>query len=97
MALEGIWRGEMHGPYGWENSGVYVLENGRLIGGNNWRYSTGRYRISGKSYKAEITVHAYGPPRSIFGEKIEQFEIEVTGEVAGHLKSVRQRGRHPEA
>ncbi len=79
-SAEGIWTGELYGPYGWENSDVYVLENGRILGGNNPHYSAGTYRVSGQVYEASIVVHYYGPPRTIFGEDREQFEIEVTGE-----------------
>ena len=78
---EGIWTGEIHGPYGWENSGVYVLEGGRIMGGNNRHYSTGRYRVSGGTYEAAVDVHYYGPPRTIFGESRDQFEIEVKGKL----------------
>lgn len=81
MSVDGVWTGEIYSPYGWENSGVYVLEHGRILGGNNRHYSTGRYSISGSTYKAEISVHYYGPPRAIFGERQEQFEIVVTGEL----------------
>ncbi len=79
-SVEGIWTGELYGAYGWENSGVYVLENGRILGGNNRHYSVGTYRMSGTVYEASIVVHYYGPPRTIFGEDRERFEIEVTGE-----------------
>ena len=81
MSIEGIWSGELYGPYGWENSGVYVLEHGLMLGGNDQHYSAGRYSVSGNSFKAEISVHYYGPPRTIFGEQREQFEIELTGEL----------------
>ena len=79
MSIDGIWTGEMYGPYGWENSGAYVLEHGRILGGNNRHYSIGRYRVSDDIYTAEILVHYYGPPRTIFGEALEEFEIKVTG------------------
>ena len=79
MSVEGVWTGEIYGPYGWENSGVYVLEAGRILGGNNRHYSTGRYSLSGDVYRAEVKVHYYGPPRAIFGEKREEFSIEVVG------------------
>ncbi len=82
MSIDGIWTGEMYGPYGWENSGVYVLENGRIMGGNNRHYSTGTFRVSGDTYQAKVSVRYYGPPRSIFGDSEEQFEIEVTGTVS---------------
>lgn len=97
MSIEGIWTGEIHGPYGWENSGVYLLENGRIIGGNNRHYSTGRYSVTGTSYKADIVVHYYGPPRSIFGEKKERFEIEVKGEVGdGVIEARVERADRPQ-
>ena len=35
MTIDGVWTGEFYGPYGWENNGVYVLEGGRIIGGND--------------------------------------------------------------
>ena len=83
MALDGIWTGEILGPYGWENSGVYVLEDGRIIGGSSRHYSTGTYSLVDDAYTADIAVHYYGPPRTIFGEESEEFEIQVKGTVAG--------------
>ncbi|MCC2112074.1 MAG: hypothetical protein KDJ16_08585 [Hyphomicrobiales bacterium] len=80
MSIDGIWTGEILGPYGWENSGVYVLENGRLLGGNNRHYSTGKYSFTDNKYEARISVHYYGPPRAMFGEAKELFDINVTGE-----------------
>ena len=81
MSIEGVWTGEFYGPYGWENGGVYVLDRGAILGGSNRHYSTGTYSVSGNTYKAKIYVHYYSPPRAIFGERKDQFEIEVTGEV----------------
>lgn len=82
MSVEGIWTGELYGPYGWENSGVYVLENGLILGGSNRHYSSGRYKIADGKFKAEIDVHYYGPPRAIFGTKEENFTIELSGELS---------------
>ena len=81
MSIEGIWTGEFYGPYGWENSGVYALHGGAIVGGSNRHYSTGTYSVSGNAYKAKILVSYYTAPRAIFGEAKDQFEIEVTGEV----------------
>ena len=85
MSIEGVWTGEFYGPYGWEASGVYVLDRGMILGGSNRHYSSGTYNISGNAYKAKISVHYYVPPRAIFGEKKDQFEIEVAGEVGDDL------------
>ncbi|MEX0345494.1 MAG: hypothetical protein AB3N20_11265 [Rhizobiaceae bacterium] len=81
MSIKGIWTGEMLGPYGWENSGVYVLEKGRILGGSARHYSAGTYSVSKKSYKARVAVNYYGPPRTIFGESQEKFDIEVSGKI----------------
>ncbi|MEM9499456.1 MAG: hypothetical protein AAGA28_16135 [Pseudomonadota bacterium] len=79
--MNGVWTGEVLGPYGWESSGVYVLEDGRIIGGSSRHYSAGTYVLDGDSYKATVDVHYYGPPRAIFGEQSEQFSLRVTGKV----------------
>ena len=81
MSIEGVWTGEFYGPYGWENSGVYVLYGGAIVGGSNRHYSSGTYSVSGTAYKAKIHVNYYTAPRAIFGEEREEFEIEVTGNV----------------
>ncbi len=78
-SIEGIWTGEIYGPYGWESTGSYVLERGRVLGGNNRHHSAGHYSVLGESYRAEIVVRYHGQPRTIFGEKREQFEIAVIG------------------
>ena len=26
MSIEGVWTCEVHGPFGWENHGVFILE-----------------------------------------------------------------------
>ena len=82
MSIDGIWTGEILGPYGWENSGVYILEGGRVIGGSSRHYSTGTFKVEDGIYEAKVAVHYYGPPRAIFGERSEQFSIHVKGKVS---------------
>ena len=97
MSIEGIWTGEVHGPYGWEESGVYVLQNGQIMGGNNRHFSIGTYTLSGNSYNADISVHYYGPPRAIFGEKAKDFEISVKGEMSdGMIEAQVERRDRPQ-
>ncbi len=81
MVVEGIWTGEIYGPYGWENNGVYIIENGLMLGGNNRHYSAGRYSVSGTEFEAEIFSYYYGRPRMIFGEKRERIEILLSANV----------------
>ena len=79
MAIEGIWTGEVYGPFGWENRGVFILEDGRLLGGDNRQTTAGRYRFSGRDMTAELTIHYYGPPRTVFGEAVETFTSIIEG------------------
>lgn len=81
MSIEGIWTGEIYGPYGWENCGVYVIERGLMLGGNNRHYSAGRYSLTGKHLEARVFNFYHGRPRTIFGENREQFEFLLFGEV----------------
>ena len=81
MSVEGIWTGEVYGPYGWENRGIFVLEGGRIMGGDSRQYSVGRYDVSGNTMNAKMVVHYYGPPRTVFGEEQERFDIEIEGKI----------------
>ena len=77
--IEGVWTVEIYGPYGWENNGTYVLDQGRVLGGSERHYSAGHYQFIDNNYRAEIVVNYHGSPRTIFGANCEQFEIVVTG------------------
>jgi hypothetical protein len=79
MSIEGIWTSEVYGPFGWENRGVFLLENGRIVGGDNRQYSVGTYSESGDALRAELHVNYYGPPRTVFGESTEEFTTEIVG------------------
>ena len=71
MSIEGIWTDEIYGPFGWENQGLFLLENGRIVGGDNRHCSFGTYSLSGNDFRAELKVLYYGPPRTVFGEASE--------------------------
>ena len=79
MSIEGIWTGEVYGPFGWDTRGIFVLEKGRIIGGDNRQYSMGSYRVSGNDVEGTLRIHYYGPPRTQFGEAREEFAAKVKG------------------
>jgi hypothetical protein len=85
MSIEGVWTGEVYGPFGWDNRGVFVFENGRIIGGDNRQYSSGTYRVTGDQVHARIVVHYYGPPRAIFGETNERFTTVIDGKLSDQV------------
>ena len=96
MAIEGIWTGEVYGPFGWENRGVFILENGRILGGDNRQYTAGRYSLSGQTLTAELTIHYYGPPRTVFGEAVERFNSLIEGELDAEGGVVQGTIRRPD-
>ena len=79
MLIDGIWTGEVYGPFGWDNRGIFLLEKGRIVGGDNRQYSIGTYSLSANDVKAELQVHYYGPPRTVFGEAKEKFTTVIVG------------------
>jgi hypothetical protein len=97
MSIEGIWTGEVYGPFGWDSRGVFIFESGRIIGGDQRQYSSGTYSLTGNKVKARIMVHYYGPPRAVFGEAKEQFTIELEGEWDGEeINGVIRRPDRPQ-
>lgn len=79
MSIDGVWSSEVYGPFGWEARGVFVLERGRILGGDSRQYTVGRYELTEDNVHAELRVHYYGPPRTMFGEAVEQFDSRLEG------------------
>ena len=85
MSIDGFWTGEVYGAFGWENRGVFLLDHGRMVGSDNRQYSTGTYNVSGDRITAELRVHYYVPPLTVFGEKSEAFTVEFDGKLEGDV------------
>ena len=81
MSVEGIWTGEVYGPFGWETRGVFIFDEGRVVGGDNRQYLMGTYSLTDNNLKAALTIHYYGPPRTVFGEAREEFKTEISGKL----------------
>lgn len=79
MTIDGIWTADVFGPFGWESHGVFILENGRLLGGDHRQYSSGSYCLAENRVTARFTVHYYGSPRVMFGSARMQHTIELEG------------------
>ena len=97
MTIQGIWTGEAYGAYGWEARGIFVLENGRTIGGDNRMCCSGPYHLSGNDFGADWVIHYFGPPRTVFGEAKERIELKVTGKLEdGVIDAVLRRPDRPD-
>jgi hypothetical protein len=83
MSVEGIWKIEMLGPYGWESMSTAFLENGRYLAGSQDHYARGSYEVNGSQLQAHATNYSYGDVRAMFGERSPQVALNFSGEVDG--------------
>ena len=81
MAVEGIWTSELMGLFGWETTGILVLEKGRAIDGGNHHYSVGSYETSGNQIHISLSVEYHSTPRTIFGASDKNLQVEVEGTI----------------
>ncbi len=81
MAVDGIWRSELYGLFGWETTGVLILEKGRLIGGGHHHYSVGTYEDNGEDVNMTWEVEYYGTPRTVFGSSDKHFSVSFNGKL----------------
>lgn len=79
MTVEGVWTGEAYGAFGWENRGIFFLQDGKTRGGDNRMYCSGTYLLNGDSFEANWEVKYFGPPRAVFGEAKEKISLKVSG------------------
>ena len=77
--------------------GVFLFENGRIVGGDNRQYSIGSYKTSGDDVQAELSVHYYGPPRTVFGGAKEEFTTAIVGmKKDGEIQGTISRSDRPQ-
>jgi len=69
MSVEGIWKVETMGPYGWERTATAFLKDGRYLGASADHYSTGSYEATEETFRAELNLHQHGKVRAVFGVK----------------------------
>lgn len=81
MSIDGIWTTELMGLFGWESTGVLLLEDGRAIGGGNVHYAIGSYDTSSDDVHLSLAVEFHGPPRTIFGSSDKNLTIEFKGKL----------------
>jgi hypothetical protein len=71
MNIEGIWAAEFFAfpsVNSATGSGIVVLQNGRVLGGDPTYYYSGSYSLSGNTLRGEVAVtHYQGQLNNIFG------------------------------
>lgn len=81
ISEKGIWAVELYGAFGWEYTGVLILENGRALGGGRHHSTAGEYTLKGRKMAITVTFDYFGEPRTLFGEKHKQFAALFEGKV----------------
>ena len=83
MSVNGIWKVEMLGPYGWESVSTAFLEDGRYLGSSQDHYAVGSYVLTGNKLKITTSSHSHGQVRTMFGARNPEMELSFEGEVNG--------------
>ena len=84
MNIDGIWRIEMQGPYGWETTATAFLDKGAYRGASTVHYTLGNYTVEDGRVRATAVMTTYGTPqRALFGRKDTSFAITYEGELSG--------------
>ena len=83
MSVNGIWKVEMLGPYGWESVSTAFLEDGRYLASSQDHYTIGSYVLTGSQIKITAATHSHGQVRTMFGAREPTMELSFDGEVRG--------------
>jgi len=79
MNIDGIWRIEIFGLYGWESIGVLALSHGHVVGGGNHHYAVGSYEVSDDQLQITLSMKYQDVPRTLFGEARNEFTVKFEG------------------
>lgn len=91
MSLDGVWKIEILGVYGWEAWATAFLNNGRYWAGSGDHYATGGYEQAGESFTLSTTMVVYDPQRAMFGRQGSEYQVRFEGrhtgdQIDGHAK-----------
>ena len=79
--FNGLWTVEFSSTINRYGRGVLVINDGRLLGGDDGYYYSGTCEITDNSINATLTVIKYDPHSiSVFGN-INHFELILSGEI----------------
>ena len=88
MSVEGVWKVEAMGPYGWERVATALLKDGRYFAASADHYATGSYEFADSSITWDVHLNQYGKVRSVYGTKKRQMKIRFEGKLKKEDKIV---------
>ena len=82
MTLNGIWKAEIFGPYGWEPMATVFLEDGVYkVGGRN-HYEVGSYEVTDNRIVATFRYITHGKARTMLGKKAKEMDLKMNGTIS---------------
>lgn len=88
MNIEGVWKVEAMGPYGWEKVATAFLRGGRYLAASTDHYSTGSYEAGDGVFSANLQINQYGKVRAVFGSKKRHMNTRLEGKIKKEDKIV---------
>ena len=80
--VEGVYRVELLGPYGWESFSTAFVNDGRYRSASADHFTDGVYRVEGERFNMVGNLTKYAEHNSLFGEKsIKGMPIEFKGTI----------------
>lgn len=83
MSVDGIWKVEILGPYGWEAVSTAFLENGRYLSASQDHYTLGRYEVSENNIRVVAVMHPHGQSGNSSNTGFANQEFGFEGQVNG--------------
>ncbi len=82
MSVDGVWKVEMLGPYGWEGMATAFLDDGRYWAASGDHYSIGSYQLHGDTITVDTKTVMYDSSRTLFGRQAPEYELQFEGRLA---------------
>ncbi len=80
--IEGVYKVEMLGPYGWEHFSTAFIRDGEFHSGSAEHFTAGRYEVDGDRFAMEGNLTQYTEHRPIFGQNdVRALPIEFEGTI----------------
>lgn len=67
--IEGVYKVELLGPYGWENFSTAFIHDGDFRSASADHFTAGQYEVDGESFTMAGNLTQFVEHRSLFGEK----------------------------
>jgi len=81
MSINGIWKIDMLGPYGWEAVSTAFLQDGRYWSGGSNQYAVGSYTQDGDKVISEVTVVVHGLKKPFLGRSASRYDLRFDGKL----------------